>query len=147
MKLGKWLDKVTKSDLQVPFHLHFATAFTISIIILIYLTFTIFILIFNPLLVDHFDHHFQTGNFRVCEMPCSSRKTTSLQAKTAVTPLATPDSTQSFRTPEPRPNIPYRNLYRNTLVPRHLHPLGRPRNPENDPQIDSFIFIYLDLSR
>ena len=58
MKLGKQLDKMTESDLQGSFHLHFATAFTISIVIFIYLTFTIFILNFNQLLLDHFDHHF-----------------------------------------------------------------------------------------
>ena len=147
--LGKRLEKLIEPDLHASSHLPFTTAFTISIIILIYLVFTISIFIFNYLLLDHLDHHFQTficGNFRVCEQHCPSRKTALFQAKTAVTPLATPDSTRSFRTPEPQPNLLYRDFYRNFLVPRHLRSLGRLRNPENDPQKDSFIFIYLDLS-
>jgi hypothetical protein len=150
MELGKQLDKMARTDLQATFHLHFATAFTISIIMFIYITLTIFILIFNPFLLDHFDHHFQTftpGNLRVCEMHYSSQKTASSQAKTTVTPFATPDSTRSFRVPETRPNILYRNQYRDTLVPKHLRSLGRLRNPENDPYNDSFILIYLALSR
>jgi hypothetical protein len=150
MEIGKQLDKMTGSDLQVTLHLHFATAFTISILIYTCITFTIFILIFNPFLLDHFDHHFQTftlGNLRVCEMHCSSQKTASSQAETAVTTFATPDSTRSFRVPETQPNLLYRNLYRNTLVPKHLRSLSGPRNPENNPYNDSCILIYLDLSR
>jgi hypothetical protein len=44
--LGQRLDKMAKPELQVPPHLHFATAFTI------------FILIFNYILLDHSDNHF-----------------------------------------------------------------------------------------
>ncbi len=147
--LEKQLEKLIEPDLHTSSHLPFATAFTISIIILIYSVFTISIFIFNYLLLDHLDHYFLTfacGNIRVCKQHCPSRKTASFQAKTAVTPLATPDSTRSFRTPEPRPNMLSRDFYRNFLVPRHLCSLGRLRNPENNPQKDSFIFTYLDLS-
>ncbi len=48
VELGKQLDKMARTDLQATFHLHFATAFTMSIIMFIYITHTIFILIFNP---------------------------------------------------------------------------------------------------
>jgi hypothetical protein len=157
MEIGKQLDKRIKPDLPVTLPLHFATTFNVSILECIYVTFTIFILIFNifisifsSFLSDLFDHHFQTftlGNLRVCEMLCSSQKTASSQAETAVTAPATPDSTRSFRVPETRPNILDRSLPRNTLVPKHLHSLGRSRNPENDLYNDSFILIYLDLSR
>jgi len=145
MEIGKQLDKRIGSDLPVTLPLHFATTFNMSIIIGICVTFTIFILIFNS-----FFHHFQTftlGNLRVYEMLCSSQKTASSQAKTAETASATPDSIRSFRVPETRPNILYRNLHRNTLVPKHLRSLGRSRNPENDCYNDSFILIYLDLPR
>jgi hypothetical protein len=145
MEIGKQLDKRIGSDLPVTLPLHFATTFNMSIIIGICVTFTIFILIFNS-----FFHHFQTftlGNLRVYEMLCSSQRTASSQAKTAETASATPDSIPSFRVPETRPNILYRNLHRNTLVPKHLRSLGRSRNPENDCYNDSFILIYLDLPR
>ncbi len=143
------LEKLIEPDLRASSHLPFATTFSISIIFFIYAVFTISISIFHYLLLDHLDHHLQTftcGNIRVCEQHCPSQKTASFQAKTAVTPLATPDSTRPFRTPEPWPNMLYRDFYRNFPVPRHLRSLGRLRNPENDPQKDSFMFIYLDLS-
>jgi hypothetical protein len=102
IKIGKQLDERTGSDLPVTLPLHFATTFNISVFICICVTFTIFILsfnifilIFNPFLSDPFDHHFQTftlGNLRVYEMLCSSRKTASSQAKTALTAFTTPDS-------------------------------------------------------
>ncbi len=154
MEIGKQLDKRIGPDLPVTLPLRFATTFNISVLICICITFTIFIsifniliLIFNPFLSDLFDHHFQTfslGNLRVYEMLCASQKTASSQAKTAVTAFATPDSIRSLRVPETQPNILYRSLHRNTLVPKQLRSLGRSRNPENDLYNDSFI---LDLSR
>jgi hypothetical protein len=56
-KIRKYL-ALTEPNLPFSFHLHLATAFTISI------------LIFNYILSDHFDHHFQTftfKDFRPCE--------------------------------------------------------------------------------
>jgi hypothetical protein len=103
-RLGKWLGKMTWPDLQVSSPLHFATTFTNSIVIFIYLIFTISILIFNYLLLDHLDHHFRTftfGYFRVCEKHRTSRQTASLWAKSELTQLTTPDSTKSFRYPGP----------------------------------------------
>ncbi len=157
MEIGKQLDKRTGSDLPVTLPLHFATTFIISILICIYVTFTLFILIFNilivnfnPFLSDLFDHPFQTftfGNLRDCEMLCSSQKTASSQAKTAVTAFATPDSKRPFRVPETRPKLLCRKLHRNTLVPKHLLSLGRSRNSENDPYNDPFMFNYLDSYR
>jgi hypothetical protein len=150
IRLGKWLDQMTEPDLQVAFHPLCTSAFTTSIGMFIYLTFTIPIFIFNYLLLDHLDHYFQTfnfGNFRVCEKHYDSRKTASLWAKTAVTQLANPDSTRSFRNPEPQPNVLTRNLYRNPLVLISLQSIGRPRNSENYTQTDAFISTYLELSR
>jgi hypothetical protein len=95
-EIGKQIDNRTRSDLQVTLHQHFATTFAIPILTCIYITVTIFILIFNPFLLDHVDPYFQTftlGNLRVCEMQCSSQRTASSQAKTVVTMIATPDST------------------------------------------------------
>jgi hypothetical protein len=48
MEIGKQLDKRIGSDLPVTLPLHFATTFNMSVIICICVTFTIFILIFNP---------------------------------------------------------------------------------------------------
>jgi hypothetical protein len=157
MEIEKQLDKKIGSDLPVTLPLHFATPFNISIWICICVTFTILILIFNifnvifnPFLSDPLDHHFQTftfGDLSDCEALCSTRKTASSQAKTAVNAFANPDSTRPFRIPETRPNLLYRYLHRNTLVPKHLLSLGRSRKSENNPCNDSFILIYLDLSR
>jgi hypothetical protein len=126
MEIGKQLDKNTGSDVPVTLPLHFATTFNISVLIRICVTFTIFIsifiiliLIFNPLFSDLFDHHFQTfslGNLRVYEMLCASQKTASSQAKTTVTAFATPDSIRSFRVPETRPNILYRNYNKTSFL-------------------------------
>ncbi len=104
IRLRKRLGRMIEPDLQVSPHLHFTTAFIIPIVIFIYFLFDISIFIFNYLLLDHLDHHFQTftfGNLRVCEQHYSSRKTASLWAKTAVTPLAIPESTRSLRDPGP----------------------------------------------
>jgi hypothetical protein len=157
MKLGKQLDKSTGSEVPVTLPLHFATTFNISILICICVTFTIFIsifnifiVIFNSIFLDRFDHHFQTfslGSLRVYEMLCASQKTASSQARRAVTAFATPDSIRSLRVPETRPNTLYRSLHRNPLVPKQIHSLGRSRNSENDLYNDSFVLIYLDLSR
>ncbi len=157
MEIGKQLDKRIGADLPATLPLHFATTFNITVLIRIYVTFTIFILIFNipilifnPFLSDSFDHPFQIftlGNLRNCKMLCSSQKTASSQAKTAVTAFAIPDSVRPSRVPETQPNLLCRHLYRNTLVPKHLRSLDGPRNSENDPYNDLFIFNYLDSSR
>jgi hypothetical protein len=157
MEIGKQLDQKIGPDLPVTLPLRFATTFNISVLTCVCVTFTIFISIFNifilisnPFFSDLFDHHLQTfslGSLRVYEMLCASQKTASSQAKTAVTAFATPDSIRSFRVSETRPNMLYRSLHKNTLVPKHLRSLGRSRNPENDFYNDSFILIYLDLSR
>jgi hypothetical protein len=140
MEIGKQLDKNTGSDVPATLPLHFATPFNISVSICISVTFTYFILIFNIFILilnsslsDPVDQQFQTftsGDLSDCEVLCSSRKTASSQATTAVNALAKPDSIRPFRIPETRPNPPYRNLHRNTLVPQHLLLLGQARKPE-----------------
>ncbi len=157
MERENQLDKKTGSDLPVTLPLHFATWFNISVLICIRITFTIFILIFNifilifnPFLLDPLDHHFQTftvGDLSDCEVLCLSWQTASAQAKTAVNAFANPDSIRLFRVPETWPNLHYRNLHRNPLVPKHLLSSGWTRKSENNPSNDSFILIYLDLSR
>jgi hypothetical protein len=157
IKIGQQLDKKIGADLPGTLPLHFATTLNISVLICICITCIIFIFIFNifllnfyPFSSDLFDHQFQTftrGNLRVCGMLYSSQKTASFQAKAAVTALATPDSLRSVRVPETRPNILYKSLPRNTLVPKLSRSLGQSRNPETDLYNDSFLCIYLDLSR
>jgi hypothetical protein len=157
IEIGTPLDEKVGPDLPVTLPLCFATTFNISVLTYIRVTFTtfisifnIFILITNPFFSDLSDHHFQTfslGNLRVCEMLCASQKTASSQAKTAVTAFTTPDFIRSFRVPETRPNLIYRSLHKNTLVPKPLCLLGQTRNPENNLYNDSFILVYLDFSR
>jgi hypothetical protein len=157
MEIEKQLDKNTGSYVPATLPPPFATPFNISVSICICVTFTyfifisnIFILILNSFLSDPMDHHFQTftsGDLSDCEVLCLSRKTASMQATTAVNALTKPDSIQPFRIPEIRPNLPYRKLHKNTLVPNHLFSLGQTRKSENHPCNDSFILIYLDLSR
>jgi len=142
IEIGKQqLDKNnTGSDVPATLPLHFATPFNISVSICICVTFTYFILIFNIFILIHnsflsdpVDHHFQTftfGDLSDCEVLCSSRKTASSQATTAVNAIAKPDSIRPFRIPETQPNLPYKNLHRNTLVPKYLLSLGQTRKPE-----------------
>jgi hypothetical protein len=156
MEIEKQLDKKTGSDSLITLPLHFATPFNIPILICIHITFNIFILtfnifisIFNSFVSDPLDHHFQTftvGDFSDCKMLCLSRQTASVQAKTVVNALANSDSIRLFKVPETRPDLLYRNLHRNPLVPNHLLS-GSARKSENDLYNDSFIFNYLDFSR
>ncbi len=129
-------------NLQFAFHLHLAAAFTISI------------LIFNYILSDHFDHHFMYPcrtfsfkDFRNCEKHFSLWMRALHLARTAATQPAIPESTRLPRNPETRPNILTKDLHKNTLVPVTLQLIGRPRNSENNTQIDSFIFTYLGPPR
>ncbi len=134
-KIRKYL-ALTQQILQFSFHLHLATAFIISI------------LIFNYLLSDHFDHPFRTftsKDFRACEKHYSLRMIALHWAKTAVTQLAIPESTRLPRNPETRPDILAEDLHRNILVPVTPQLKSRPRNSENNTQIDSF-HIYLPRS-
>jgi hypothetical protein len=156
MKIEKRLDKKTGSDSPVTLPLHFATPFDIFALISIHITCTIFIFtfhifisIYNSIVSDPLDHHFQTftvGDLSDCKRLCLSRQTAAVQAKTAVNTFANPDSIRLFKVPEMRPDLRYRNLHRNPLVPNHLLS-GRARKSENDLYNDSFIFNDLDFSR
>jgi hypothetical protein len=139
IKTEKQLDKVRKClTLTEPishfsFHLHLATAFTISI------------LIFNYFLSYHFDHPFQTftfPDFRACEKHCSLRMIAWHWAKTAAPQLTIPESTRLPRNPETRPDLLAKVLHRNILVPVTLQLTSQPRNSENNTQID-YIHTYL----
>ncbi len=132
----------------------FTTMFNISIFIYVSIIFTIFIFknfisISNSVVADPLDHHFQTftiGDIRDCKMLCLSRQTAAVQAETLARTLASSDSTRLFKVPETRPDLRYRNLTRNPLVPNHLLS-GRVRKSETNLYHDSFIFNYLDFSR
>jgi hypothetical protein len=114
IKPERQLDKVrqyltlTEPISQFSFHLHLATAFTISI------------LIFNYFLSYHFDHLFQTftfQDFRACEKHCSLRMIAWHWAKTAASQLTIPESTRLPRNPETLPDLLAKDFHRNTLVP------------------------------
>ncbi len=147
MEIEMQLDKKIGSESPVTLPPHFATTFNISVLICIHITFTIFILnnfisIFNSVVSDPLDHQFQTFTVRDlsdCKMLCLSRQTASVQAKTSVKAFANSDSLRLFKIPETWPDLCYRNLHRNPLVPNHLLS-GRVRKSENDPYNDSFIF-------
>jgi hypothetical protein len=130
---------------------HFTAMFNISIFIymLIILIFKNFISISNFITSDPVDHHFQTftvGDLSDCKMFCVSRPTTSVQAETLVKALANSDPIRFFKAPETRPELCYRNLPLNPLVPNHILS-GRARNSETNRYHDSFIFNYLDFTR
>ncbi len=100
MEMEKQLDKKIGSESTITLPPHFATTFNIPILIYIHIIFTIFILnnfipIFNSVVSDPWDHHFQPftiGDLSNCKMLCLSRQTASVQAKTSVNAFANPDS-------------------------------------------------------
>jgi hypothetical protein len=154
MEIETQLGQKIGSESPVTLPPHFATTLNISVLICIHITFTIFILnnfisISNSVVSDPLDHQFPTftvGDLSDCKMLRLSRQTASVQAKTSVKAFANPDSPRLFKIPETRPDLHYRTLHRNPLVPNHLLS-GRVRKSENDPYNDSFIFNYLDFSR
>jgi hypothetical protein len=154
MEIEKQLDKRIGSESPVTLPPHSTNTFNFSVLTCIQITFTIsifynFISIFNSVVSDPVDHHFQTftvGDLSDCKMLCLSLQTASVQAKTSVKAFANPDSIRLFKVPEPPPDLCYRDPHRNPLVPNYLLP-SRVRKSENDPYNDSFIFNYLDFSR
>jgi hypothetical protein len=154
MEIETQLDQKIGSESPVTLPPHFATTLNISVLICIHIKFTIFILnnfilISNSVVSDPLDHQFQTftvGDLSNCKMLRLSQQTASVQAKTSVKAFANPDSIRLSKVPETRPDLHYRTLHRNPLVPNHLLS-GRVRKSENDPYNDSFIFNYLDFSR
>jgi hypothetical protein len=150
IRLGQRLDKMIEPDLQVSLHLHFATAFTISIVIFSYLVFSISILIFNYLLLDHFDHHLPTITFkdlRDREKSRALRIKARLLAKMPATKLAIPELTKTPRNLQNQLDLLAKDLHRNILIPITSRSKGLLRNAESNIQIDSFISTYLDSSR
>jgi hypothetical protein len=154
MEIGKQLDKKIGSKSPVTLPPHFATTFNIPVSICIHITFTIFILnnfisIFNSVVPDPSNHHFQTftmGDLSDCKMLWLPRPTASVQAKTSVKAFANPDSLRLFKVPETRPDLRHRNLHQNPIVPNQLIS-GRAKKSENNPYNNSFTFDYLDFSR
>ncbi len=144
-EVDKQLNKKLELDPPVTLPLHSATPFNISIFICTHITFIIFILIFiisifKSSVSDPSDHHLQTitvGDLSNCKMLCLSRQTASVLTKFTVKAFADPDSIRLFKIPEPRPDLCYKNLQRNTLVPDQLLS-GRARKSENVLYHDSF---------
>jgi len=121
--------------LKYSFHLHLAAIFIISI------------LLFNSVLLDHFDHHFMysfhtftSKDFKDCGEHFSLQTKALQLARAARTSPAILGSMRLPRNPETRPNILTKDLHRNTLVPVELQQLGQPRTSESNIQIDSFLF-------
>jgi hypothetical protein len=148
------LNKKIGSEPTITLPPRFTTMFNISISIYISIIFTIFIFknfisISKSIVPDPLDHHFQTftaGDLSDCKTLCLPRQTPSVQARTLVKTLANSDSRRLFKVPETRPDLHYRNLSRNPLVPSHL-PAGRVRKSETNLYHDSFILNYLEFSR
>jgi hypothetical protein len=154
IEIEKQLNKKIGSEPTITLPPHFTTMFNIPVFIHISIIFTIFIFknfisISNSVVSDPWDHHFQTftvGDLSDCNMLCLSRQMASVQADTLVKTLANSDSIRLFKIPETRPDLCYRNLPRNPLVPNHLLS-GRVWKSETHLYHDSFIFNYLDFSR
>ncbi len=150
----KQLNKKIGLEPTITLPSRFTAMFNISIFIYVSIIFTIFIfknfiLISNSIVSDPLDHHFQTftvGELSDCKTLCLSQQTASVQAETLVKTLANSDSRRPFKIPETRPDLSYRNLSRNPLVPSH-QPSGRVRKSETNLYHYSFIFNYLDFSR
>ena len=106
--LEKQLNKKTGSELASTLPPHFTTMFNSPVFVYISIIFTLFISknfisIFNSVVSDLLDHHFQTftiGDLSDCKMLCLSQQTASVQAKPLVKALANPDSIRLFKVPE-----------------------------------------------
>jgi hypothetical protein len=152
IEIGKQLEEKIGSEPMITLPPHFTTMFNISVCIYISIIFTIFnnfISIFNSVVSDPLDHHFQTftvGDLSDCKLLCLSRQTATGRAKISVKAFANPDSIRLFKVPEARPDLRYRSLPRNPLVPKQLLS-GQARKHETNLYHDSFIFYYLDFSR
>jgi len=86
MEIEKQLDKKIGSESTITLPPHFATPLNIPVLIYIHIIFTIFILkdfisIFNTVVPDPLDHHFQTftfGDLSDCEMLWLPQQTASV---------------------------------------------------------------------
>jgi hypothetical protein len=127
---------------------HFATTSNISILTFNNF-FNILISIFHLVVNNPLNHHVQTftnGDLSDCKLRYLSRQTAPVQANTLVKALANPDSLLHFKIPGTWPELCYKSITRNPLVPSHLFP-GRVRKSGINLYPDSFIFTYLDFSR
>jgi hypothetical protein len=154
IEIEKQLNKRMGSEPTITLPPHFTAIFKIPVFIYIPMIITIFIFknfisISNSVVSDPLDHHFQIftmGDLSDCNLFCLSQQTASVQADTLVKTLANPDSIRPFKIPETWPDIRYKNIPRNPLVPNPLLS-GRVRKSETNLYHDSFIFNYLDFSR
>jgi hypothetical protein len=141
----KQIDKKIETKASITLPHPFATTFHIFI-----LTFTILIL-FPIFLISI--QLYQLTMFKYSPLEISvmtkhfilSRQTQPRQ-KATTKALASTDSIRPFKVPEKPPDLSYRNLPRNLLVPKYLLS-GQIRKSENDLYHNSFIFNYLDSSR
>jgi hypothetical protein len=124
IEIEKQLNKKIGSEPTITLPPHFTTMFDSPVFIFISIIFTIFIFKnFNAVVSDLLDHHFQTftiGDLSDCKMLCLSRQTASVQAETLVKTLANPDSIRPFKIPGTWPDLRYKSISRNPLVPNHL---------------------------
>jgi len=143
----KQVDTKIEAKASVTLPPHFATTFNIPILTFSIFTFTYHIFsIFNPLVAEHHFQTFTIGDLSFCTGPCSSRRADSAPATTTIKAFANSDSIRLSETPETQPDLHFRSLPRNPIVPKYLLS-GQVRKSENDRYNDSFIFNYLDSSR
>ncbi len=102
---------------------------------------------FRSDLLDHLVRPFTIETLSDCKTICVSPQTASVQATTIIVKtLANPDSRRPFQVPEARPNLHYKHLPRDPLVPSQLLS-GLIRNSETNLYHHSFLFNYLDFPR
>ncbi len=120
-EIEKQLDTRIRSESTITLPPHFATTFYIPSLIYIHIIFTIFIFknfisIFNPVVSDTVDHHFQPftiGDLSNCKLLCLSRQTASVQAKTSVKHLQTLTPYDFSKLLKAWPDSRFRNLHWN----------------------------------
>jgi hypothetical protein len=134
----KQVDKKIEAKASVTLPPHFATTFNIPILTFSIFTFTYHIFsIFNPLVAEHHSQTFTIGDLSFCTGPCSSRRADLAPATTTIKAFANSDSIRLSETPETQPDLHFRSLPRNPIVPKYLLS-GQVRKSGNDHSNDSF---------
>jgi hypothetical protein len=134
----KQVDTKIEARTSVTLPPHFATTFNILILTFTIFTFTYHIFsIFNPLIAEHHFQTFTIGDLSFCKGPCSARRADSAPATTTINAFANSDSIRLSETPETQPDLHFRSLPRNPIVPKYLLS-GQVRKSGNDRSNDSF---------
>jgi hypothetical protein len=143
VRKDKQIDKMIEAEASITLPPPFATTFNIFILTFTILIFTSNIFIFNPFVSTYHVQTFTIGDFSDYKALYLLRPTNSAQTKATTKALASTDSIRFFKVPEKPPDLRYRNLHRNLLVPRYLLS-GQIRKSENDLLSQ---LIHIQLSR